>query len=245
MTKVADVAQNAILWPVPERVADLDVEARYVSATASARIGGDLYEVVDSPFGVRIIIGDVRGKGLPAVRLAAAVLGCFREAAHDREDLQHVVMALDRTVARLASGEDFVTATVLQLQGHEGQIVSCGHPAPFLSTSAGSATLEAASADLPLGLGAGDGSCPTRFCLPNGGRLLLHTDGLLEARNAEGEFFPASRRFDELARHDMADVLDDLLGQLSAWCGGQIADDVALLLLERRPDHRRGIVRPA
>lgn len=231
MTQVAEVAQNAVLWPVPERVRHLRLSARYVSATAAARIGGDLYEVVESTFGVRIIIGDVRGKGLPAVRLAAAVLGCFRQSAYDRVDLRDVLTDLDATVARLASPEDFVTAAVLQLDGDRGQILLCGHPAPLLS--GGVTTLDLAAADLPFGLGAGDGSLATAFTLPPGGRLLLHTDGLLEARNRAGVFFPAGECFAELATQDTTDVLDGLLKQLTAWCGGHLADDVALLLVER------------
>ncbi len=233
MTRVADVAQSAVLWPVPPRVRDLDFTARYVSATASARIGGDLYEVVDSRFGVRLIVGDVRGHGLPAVRLAAAVLGCFREAAHDREDLQDVVVALNATVARLAGPEDFVTAAVLQLDGGSGQIMSCGHPAPLRSTTQSSGTLDVETSDLPLGLGAGQGSTPTSFTLPPGGRLLLHTDGLLEGRDAAGDYFPAGTCFAALAQVHRTEVLDALLGQLTDWCGGHIADDVALLLVER------------
>ena len=82
MTAVADVAQNAVLWPVPPRVDGLTLAARYVSASVAARIGGDLYEVVATEHRTRLLVGDVRGKGLDAVRLASAVLGCFREVSH-------------------------------------------------------------------------------------------------------------------------------------------------------------------
>jgi sigma-B regulation protein RsbU (phosphoserine phosphatase) len=64
MTRVAEVAQHAILAPLPPRLAGLALAEQYTSAAADARIGGDLYAAVDTPFGVRLLIGDVRGKGL-------------------------------------------------------------------------------------------------------------------------------------------------------------------------------------
>ncbi|MEY7981442.1 serine/threonine-protein phosphatase, partial [Streptomyces pilosus] len=78
---VAETAQHALLQPVPESVGPFQAAVHYSAAAAEARIGGDLYALVDTPYGVRTIVGDVRGKGLPAVGTAALVLGVFREAA--------------------------------------------------------------------------------------------------------------------------------------------------------------------
>ena len=61
---------------------------------------GDFYEALETPHGVRLLVGDVRGKGLDAVRLAGVVLGSFRDAAQDRPDLAEVAAALDRSVTR-------------------------------------------------------------------------------------------------------------------------------------------------
>ena len=60
-------------------------------------------------YGVRMIIGDVRGKGLEAVRLASIVLGSYRHVAYERADLRTIVADLDRAVARSVGDEDFVT----------------------------------------------------------------------------------------------------------------------------------------
>ncbi|MET8040664.1 serine/threonine-protein phosphatase, partial [Micromonospora sp. NPDC005215] len=78
LTKLASVAQQAVLRPLGPQVGTLSVAGRYISSTATAEIGGDLYEAIDTPYGVRMIIGDVRGKGLDAVRLASIVLGSYR-----------------------------------------------------------------------------------------------------------------------------------------------------------------------
>lgn len=72
-------------------------------------------------------------------------------------------------------------------------------------------------------------------------RMLLHTDGLLEARDEQGRFFPASRELTRLSKSSADDCLDALLERLTAFCGGHISDDVALLLVERSstaPDTR-------
>ncbi len=131
---IAEVAQRVLQRPVPRQVGPLEVAASYTSAVAESRIGGDLYEVVVSPYGVRVIVGDVQGKGLAAVETAALVLGVFREAAHDEPDLAAVAARLERTVTREANGEKFVTAILAEIHTDEESIafLNCGHPAPMI-----------------------------------------------------------------------------------------------------------------
>ncbi|MCX5316072.1 hypothetical protein [Streptomyces sp. NBC_00154] len=52
----------------------------WLAAETGAQVGGDLYEAVQTRYGVRMIVGDVRGKRLNAMRAVAVVLGAFREA---------------------------------------------------------------------------------------------------------------------------------------------------------------------
>lgn len=232
MTVVADVAQNAVLWPVPRKVGDLTLASRYVSASAAARIGGDLYEVADTEHGVRLIMGDVRGKGLAAVRLASAVLGCFREVAHTRQDLSGVHEALEATVRRIAAPEDFVTVILVELAEDRASALACGHPAPLLIHEGKVSSVPVEDAGLPLGLGSGS-TASGSFCFPPGARLLLHTDGLLEGRDTSGRFFPVAEQVDVLCSGDVDACLDGLLDRLRDHCGGHISDDVALLLVQK------------
>ena len=83
VTQIADLTQAAVLRPIPSVVGPAEVAVRYVSATAGARVGGDFYEVLPFAGGVRFIVGDVRGKGIGAVRLASVLVGAFRAADHD------------------------------------------------------------------------------------------------------------------------------------------------------------------
>jgi phosphoserine phosphatase RsbU/P len=74
LAQVAEVAQEVMLRPPPGVLGHVALAGRYRSASDEALVGGDLYETAFTPYGVRVVIGDVRGKGLEGVRLAASVL---------------------------------------------------------------------------------------------------------------------------------------------------------------------------
>lgn len=135
---VADVAQQVVLSPMPRRFGNVEIESLYLAAAAEASIGGDFYEVVDTPNGIRLLIGDVRGKGLQAVGAAAAIVNAFREAAYAETDMVDVARRLDASCTRYSAAfppdgpmERFATALLAEIP-HEGRridILNCGHPA--------------------------------------------------------------------------------------------------------------------
>ncbi len=230
LVRLAAVAQQAVLRPVGPQVGSLAVAGRYISATAAADIGGDLYEALDTPYGVRIIIGDVRGKGLDAVRLASIVLGSYRHVAYERADLRAMVADLDRAVARSVGDEDFVTAALVEERGGTLTIVNCGHPAPLLLRRGQVISLEPPAPAPPLGFMPAVRARVER--LEPGDRLLLFTDGLGEARR-DGEFFPTAQRAWRLLGHGtVGDGLASLETALVDWVHGHLEDDIALVLLE-------------
>src|SRR5580704_7132597 len=100
VTSVAEAAQRALLRPLPRQVGPLELGVVYLAAAAEARVGGDLYEVTRTQFGIRLIVGDVRGKGLDAVEIAADVLGVFREVAHEVYTLAEVARRIDASLPR-------------------------------------------------------------------------------------------------------------------------------------------------
>ncbi|MFF3849251.1 PP2C family protein-serine/threonine phosphatase [Streptomyces sp. NPDC002328] len=236
---VAEAAQHALLKPVPETVGPFRAAVRYSAAAAEARIGGDLYALVATPYGVRMIVGDVRGKGLPAVGTAALVLGVFREAAYDEPDLLAVVGRIERSLARNLGGDDFVTAVVAGYPrpGHL-EVINCGHAPPLLVRESGDVVpLDPARPTPPLGLRALSGEAPSLQVLPfaDGEQLLLYTDGVTEARDQDREFYPLA---EGLARHvseEPARTLTALHDELLAHVGGRLHDDAALLLLRKPP----------
>ncbi|KQC40026.1 phosphatase [Frankia sp. ACN1ag] len=260
VTRVADVAQRAILGVVPARLGDLRLAVNYDSAAAQARVGGDLYEVTQTRWGVRILVGDARGKGLDAVRLASRVMATFRVLARHLADPEEIVAALDAEVVRSGGPEDFVTAVFAQIDGARLEMVNAGHPDPvllrrgaprLLDANAGHPDpvllrrgaprlLDATGRRTPLGLGAA-GTTVVRSRLVAGDRLLFYTDGLAEARHPRTrEFFPmlpaAQAAFAPARRLDAG--LADLVAALRRWTEATLGDDVALLAAEFAPPTR-------
>ncbi|MEV6118020.1 PP2C family protein-serine/threonine phosphatase [Streptomyces sp. NPDC052109] len=235
---VAEAAQHALLQPVPETVGPFQVAVRYSAAAAEARIGGDLYALVPTPHGVRLIVGDVRGKGLPAVGTAALVLGVFREAAYDEPDLLAVVGRIERSLARNLGPDDFVTAVVAGCPrpGHL-EVVNCGHAPPMLISAGGDVTsVEPTQPAPPLGLRALAGQGPRLQHLPFavGDQLLLYTDGVTEARDQARAFYPLAAGVARHVSDDPAHTLTAVHDELLTHVGGRLHDDAALLLLRRR-----------
>ncbi|MBT8224970.1 MAG: serine/threonine-protein phosphatase [Dactylosporangium sp.] len=230
LSRLASVAQGAVLRPIGPQLGPLSIAGRYISASAAADIGGDLYEALDTPYGVRMIIGDVRGKGLDAVRLASIVLGSYRHVVYERADLRAIVTDLDRAVARSVGDEDFVTAALVEERGGTLTIVNCGHPAPLLLRRGRVIALDPPSSAPPLGFR--PVVRPRVERLEPGDRLLFFTDGLAEARR-DGEFFPTTDRAWRLVGHGtVADGLASLESALVEWVRGQLDDDIALVLME-------------
>src|SRR6201986_115333 len=152
---VARGAQSALLREVPATVTAGRLASRYVSAAAEARVGGDLLEVIPDESHPRWLIGDTRGKGLPAVRLASVAMTSFRDAcAQPGLSLPEIARVVDRSVTRAAEEEDFVTAVFAELDPNGWlQLVICGHPPPLrLTAEGGLQALTPRSYATPLGL---------------------------------------------------------------------------------------------
>jgi sigma-B regulation protein RsbU (phosphoserine phosphatase) len=231
MTVIAETAQRAVLRSMPTAIGSVGLGARYVSATAEALVGGDLYEVAETPYGVRVIVGDVRGKGLEAVQTATTVLGAFRAAAFTEPDAGALAMRIDETMGRILGEEEFVTAIVGQFEGDRVTLANCGHHPPVFVQSGEATTLDTGEPTVPLGMG----SVPTisEHPWPQGARMLFYTDGLVEARDDRGEFFPLEDYAAELENGTVEEALDRLVAHLLAYAGHAMNDDMALVLAER------------
>ncbi|MFP3990166.1 PP2C family protein-serine/threonine phosphatase [Streptomyces sp. E11-3] len=259
--EVAGAAQRVLLRPLPPRLDGLAIAAGQLSAHPGAAVGGDLYEAVATDHGVRVVIGDVRGHGLTAIGAVAAILGSFREAAHDEAELTGVLRRLERAMQRhlrersLAEhpascgtepdsplSEEFVTVLLLEIRP-DGEMfaLNCGHPWPY---RLGRRAERLAGGDPlpPLGAFPLPETFPVRSCgrLLPGDALFLHTDGVEDARNSRGRFFPlqeslaAAVRTAPVAPKSLVRMVHEALLRHT---GGRLSDDVALLVL--RNDRRR------
>ncbi|MGV9883731.1 PP2C family protein-serine/threonine phosphatase [Streptomyces sp. NPDC003006] len=269
--EVAGAAQNTLLRPLPPRVDGLVLAAGRFAASQGASVGGDLYEVAATEHGVRVVMGDVRGHGLAAIGTVAAVLGSFREAAHDEPELPLVMRRLERALGRHlreraraehpASGgaapenpvaEEFVTVLLLEIgDGGEITALNCGHPWPFL-LSGHARPLTDADPLPPLGTFPLPADLPVLDCgrLLPGEALALHTDGMEDARDAAGEFFPLEAALTEAARVQPVSpqvLIHSVYAELLRHTGRLPSDDAALLVLrnDRGEERAARAVRPA
>ncbi|MFG2308803.1 PP2C family protein-serine/threonine phosphatase [Streptomyces sp. NPDC048566] len=245
--EIAEFAQRAVLPEPQARIGGLDVAARYEAAQADAFIGGDLYAVQDTAYGVRLVVGDVRGKGMTAVAAVAVVIGAFREAAEQEGTLEAVARRLERALRRegarrdsLDAVEGFTTAVLAEIPHDEGivRIVNRGHPPPLLLHPDGTLrVLTVEPAALPLGMsdlaGAPDRAVPAR--IPSGATLLPYTDGLSEARDRSGAFYDPAARLTGRVFPGPGALLNEVAGEVRRHTGGALADDMALLAVLRGP----------
>ncbi|MEV0177530.1 PP2C family protein-serine/threonine phosphatase [Streptomyces sp. NPDC050803] len=243
--EIAEAAQRAVLPRPVERIGGFDIAACYEAAQADAFIGGDLYAVQDSPYGVRLVVGDVRGKGMGAVAAVAVVIGAFREAAEQEASLEGVAQRLERALAREGTRregtdafEGFTTAVLAEIPHGEGavRIVNRGHPPPLLLYADGTLRpLPAPEPALPLGMG-DLGSWPDRAAeavFPAGATLLLYTDGLSEARDRHGAFYDPQQRLTGRTFPELRTLLATLADEVRLHSGGGMTDDMALLAVRR------------
>jgi serine phosphatase RsbU (regulator of sigma subunit) len=234
VSALAAVAQRAILPVLPARVGWVSVTARYEASGEDMLVGGDLYDCHSGAGLTRFVIGDVRGKGINAVEQAARVIRAFRQAAASAPALPQVAEQMSRYLSGFFEGDDeaFVTALLVEVRhANRMSVVACGHPPPLLVTPAGRVEAVVAPAGLPLGWGATYAAVDVPW--RRGDRLLLMTDGLVEARNSSGEFLPLPDVAAALADGTVDSALDDLLTTVRRHVPrGLLADDLAVVLLE-------------
>jgi serine phosphatase RsbU (regulator of sigma subunit) len=243
---VADAAQKVLLRPLPRRIKDIDIESLYLAAQEQARIGGDFYEVADTPYGVRLLIGDVRGKGLSAVGAASTVINCFRENAYDQPDLKGIIHRLETSIGRYSVAildpdqpEHFATALIAEIPygGGEVRIVNCGHPPPLLVRGGEVRVLEPTVPSPPLNLATllGDEYNIDTVSFASGDQMLLYTDGVTETRHRSGGFFPLPEWMRQVGPAPPRELLDRLHRDLLHYSGGRLDDDIAAVAVRCRP----------
>lgn len=236
---IAEIAQRVVLRPVPASASPVRFAVRYLSAAARAQIGGDLYEVMTGSDGTRLIVGDVQGKGLAAVQTAAAVLGAFRAAAEeDPAQLETIACRIETSLRRQLPSEEFVTAVLGKVSpdGAKVSLLSCGHPVPLLITADGPPRpADPLSPGLPLGL-ADLADVPRdviTVALSPGDAMLFYTDGVSDARDKGGAYYPLLESCAGLDCRDPEAALEWLRRDVLRHVGHPLDDDAALLLLTR------------
>ncbi|MGW1707739.1 PP2C family protein-serine/threonine phosphatase [Streptomyces sp. NPDC002206] len=240
---VAETAQRVLLRPLPQHLEDIDVEVLYQAAAAQARIGGDFYEAMQTPHGVRLIIGDVRGKGLPAVEVASVILSTFRVLRMSAPDLPSLAGHMETVMSHYSRDfpddalERFATIVLVEIPAGEpiARVLNCGHPAPLLLHGGEVREVEPSAPSPPINMAdlLGDHYQVDTIPFTVGDSLLLYTDGVSETRDRTGTFYPLAQRVHRWALAPPRQLLDRLHQDLLAYCHGIRDDDLAALVAHR------------
>ncbi|MGI5350784.1 SpoIIE family protein phosphatase [Streptomyces sp. CA-250714] len=222
------------------------VRAAYRYLPAQAGVGGDWFDVIPLPGArVALVVGDVVGHGLHA----AATMGRLRTAVHNFSSLDlppdELLAHLDELVVRIDQDptlgpetEPVTGATVLYAiydpASGECDLAMAGHPPPALACPDGTTTILDIPQNLPLGLGTSPFETHT-LTLPEGSRLVLYTNGLVQVRSRDIDdrldmLRTALTRVEHGAEQTCAAVLEALLPDRTS----EDRDDIALLVAETR-----------
>lgn len=234
---VAQAVQRAVVPPLPERVGAVGCTGLYRAAEHGTLVGGDFFDVREGPYGVRAVMADVQGHGLAAVATVVSLLGAFREAVLDQPEVQAVAARMDRRLTVDSAGvphaELFATALLLEFSadGRSVRIVAWGAPSPVL-LHAGRAKEIVVPSGVPLGLGLAGVDPPKEvtLALEPGDRLFLASDGVWEARDSTGAFYPLVERLTGFSGADPAELTGLVWTDLVRYCG-DIRDDTTMLVL--------------
>lgn len=231
MKSAARIQASILPGGVP-RVAGLSIAVRYEPMTA---VAGDFYDFLATPAGVGILVADVTGHGVPAALVASMVKVSAASQAECADDPARVISALNHMLCRQTRGQ-FTTAGYLFLDpSHRNALyAAAGHP-PLLVWRKGARELrEMRDNGLLLGVRASEAYANTALELSPGDRLLLYTDGVVEAANKNQEFFGERRLAEFIAVNEdlPADAFADaLLAKVNAW-SEEPADDITLVVVD-------------
>ena len=206
-------------------------------------VGGDSFDYAVDDSVARIALFDAMGHGLDAGLLATVTIAAYRRARRTGLDLAGTVAAVDAAVADSFDGQPFVTGVLAEVDLASGELSwhSAGHPAPLLLRGTRIVDTLKPQGALPLGLGTvfDDTREVSHESLEPGDRVLLYSDGVVEARDATGAFFGIDRLSDFVSREAGAEMpapetMRRLMHAILEHQEGALQDDATTMLVEWR-----------
>ncbi len=210
------------------------------SSIASRQVGGDYYDVTHVTSRCwSVVVADVSGKGVGSALLASLLQGALITGTEQPEYLGPRVERLNRFLLERTGGEKYATI-FYGLVDRSGLLsyVNAAHCPPLIVRDGGCrASLDATG--VPVGLMEPAEFALSEYRLAPGDKVLIYTDGVTEAQNADGEFFGRKRLRELCAAHGTSGcaALHDAIQQAVAAFteGAPQSDDITLVVLEFRP----------
>jgi len=184
----AEIQQRLMTVTVPEVPFAKVIAVSY----ACKDIGGDFFDLVYTDKGLSLIVADVSGKGVSAAVVASILQGMLYSQLSRDSSLPEMMVAVNNFLCEKVAGQKYATLVVARLLSTgELELINCGHVPPLLVSDGKVRKLE--EGNLPVGLVPGAAFQAITVHMNPDDRLLLVTDGVTEAENAEGEFFGTER----------------------------------------------------
>jgi serine phosphatase RsbU (regulator of sigma subunit) len=218
--KQAQEVQQVILPEARLALPGLTIESEYRPAR---EVGGDFFQIIPhtTDGSVLIVAGDVSGKGLKAGMLVALLVGAIRTAARFSDDPVVVLGELNQRL--MGRGDAQATCLALRIDADgAATLANAGHVAPYLNGE--ELPMEGA---LPLGMFEGAESSVMRFALKAGDKLVLMSDGIVEAMDANGKLFGFERV------HELLRTASNAAGVASAAQTFGQEDDISVISVTR------------
>ncbi|WP_240677220.1 PP2C family protein-serine/threonine phosphatase [Actinacidiphila soli] len=233
---VSEATQRVVLRPLPHRMGPLRIASIYLAAQDAAQIGGDLYAATRTGAGARLIIGDVRGKGLTAISDASVLMGAFREAAHRCATLPELAVTLECSICRHLA--EHISEADEEFQEHLVTTLLLDIPAAARGPRDHPARPPPRP---PLGIDLPRTGCTLdAFTFEDDDTLLLYTDGAIEARGPDRSFYPLTERVAQWTGSSPEALLHHIRDDLIAHVGGRLGDDAAMVVIQRSPKLQPG-----
>jgi phosphoserine phosphatase RsbU/P len=224
--------QQRLLRKSAPAVPGFDVGADWAFAEA---LGGDAWVAAPRPDGgLAVAIADVCGKGLPAALLAASTLATLEDLLAGGLGPAAICAELSRLLAPRLGPERFVSFACVAIDADTLRYANAGHPAPLVLSSGGLRRLD--STGPVLGVVAGAAYEDRTLPWQRGDRLVLFTDGVLEAPAAGGEELGEARlveRLRALAAAPASVAAGGALALAHTFAGGTLADDATVVVVDR------------
>jgi serine phosphatase RsbU (regulator of sigma subunit) len=225
---IARETQQSIL---PAHLPEIDGYQIGALMKPAKAVGGDFFDVID--FGdqrIGIMIGDVADKGLPAALFMALTYSLLRAEASRQTPPEQALINANRTLMTLNKASMFVTVLcgILDCNQRIFSFARAGHPAPIVLNSGGELTPIPINASHALGLFDEIKVDAQSFSMPEGGLILIYSDGLSEASNEAGEQFGERHlsHFLRRSQHDKPqEICESLWSEVQLFCGDQPQQD--------------------
>jgi len=220
---------------LPKEIPQLPRIAVATAWRPARAVGGDYFDVLRLDGNrLAICIADVSGKGVPAALLMANVQASLRASVRDLDSPARVCGIVNGMLCESIAANKFVTffCGVLNANTRTFRYCNAGHPYPILVSAGAAHTLDHGGA--VLGVFPAWNYQDSSVNLKSGDRLLLFTDGITEAEDAQGEEFGVERVAAFAKAHassSAAELNEQLLAQVSDFCGAQFQDDATLVVL--------------